>query len=137
DTVKFPDDADNLRYDPATKRVYIGYGDGAIGVIDATTNKRLAENFELGVHPESFQLEQKGPRIFAQRLPELAASLGKSMKEFRKATAESDHPTAATQTPPAAAARTCASCRTPLDADWTHCPRCGSPATAPTTAARP
>src|SRR6266852_5369371 len=63
DTIKFPDDADNMRYDPAAKRVYVGYGDGAIGVFDATTNKRL-EDYPLGVHPESFQLEQKGPRIF-------------------------------------------------------------------------
>src|SRR6202023_337949 len=30
DTVKFAEDADQLRYDPVTKRVYVGYGDGAI-----------------------------------------------------------------------------------------------------------
>lgn len=64
DTVKFPDDADQLRYDPATKRVYVGYGDGAIGMFDAATNKRIEGDFELGAHPESFQLEEKGPRIF-------------------------------------------------------------------------
>jgi DNA-binding beta-propeller fold protein YncE len=64
DTVKFSDDADQLRYDPITKRVYVGYGDGAIGVFDATTNKRLEGDFELGAHPESFQLGQKGSRIF-------------------------------------------------------------------------
>ncbi len=64
DTVKFPDDADQLRYDPATKRVYVGYGDGAIGMFDATTNKKLDGDFELGAHPESFQLEEKGSRIF-------------------------------------------------------------------------
>jgi DNA-binding beta-propeller fold protein YncE len=64
DTVKFPDDADQLRYDPVTKRVYVGYGDGAIGVFDATTDKRIEGDFELGAHPESFQLEEKGPRIF-------------------------------------------------------------------------
>ena len=64
DTVKFSDDADQLRYDPATKRVYVGYGDGAIGMFDATTNKRIEGDFELGAHPESFQLEEKGPRIF-------------------------------------------------------------------------
>ncbi len=63
DTIKFPDDADNMRYDPAAKRVYVGYGEGAIGVFDANTNKRI-EDYQLGVHPESFQLEQKGPRIF-------------------------------------------------------------------------
>jgi DNA-binding beta-propeller fold protein YncE len=64
DTVKFSDDADQLRYDPITKRVYVGYGDGAIGMFDARTNKRLEGDFELGAHPESFQLEQKGSRIF-------------------------------------------------------------------------
>jgi DNA-binding beta-propeller fold protein YncE len=64
DTVKFSDDADQLRYDPATKRVYVGFGDGAIGMFDATTNKRIEGDFELGAHPESFQLEQRGPRIF-------------------------------------------------------------------------
>jgi DNA-binding beta-propeller fold protein YncE len=64
DTVKFPDDADQLRYDAVTKRVYVGYGDGAIGMFDAATNKRIESDFELGAHPESFQLEEKGPRIF-------------------------------------------------------------------------
>src|SRR5258708_14100041 len=63
DTIKFPDDADNMRYDPVAKRVYVGYGDGAIGVFDATTNKRL-EDYSLGAPPESFQLEQKGPTNF-------------------------------------------------------------------------
>jgi DNA-binding beta-propeller fold protein YncE len=63
-TVKFADDADQLRFDPVSKRVYVGYGDGAIGMFDATTNKRIEGDFELGAHPESFQLEEKGPRIF-------------------------------------------------------------------------
>lgn len=66
DTVKFSDDADQLRYDPVAKRVYVGYGDGdesAIGVFDATTDKKL-EDFKLSAHPESFQLEEHGPRIF-------------------------------------------------------------------------
>lgn len=64
DTVKFPDDADQLRYDPKTKRVYVGYGDGAIGAFDAARGKRIEGDFELGAHPESFQLEEKGSRIF-------------------------------------------------------------------------
>lgn len=67
DTVKFSDDADQLRYDPVTKRVYVAYGDdaeSAIGVFDATTDKRLENDFKLDAHPESFQLETKGPRIF-------------------------------------------------------------------------
>jgi DNA-binding beta-propeller fold protein YncE len=64
DTVKFPDDADQLGYDPLTKRVHVGYGEGATGMFDATSNERIEGDFELGAHPESFQLEQKGPRIF-------------------------------------------------------------------------
>jgi len=65
-TIDFRDDADNLRYDPASKLVYLGYGDGdsaAIAVIDATTNQRQQE-FKVGAHPESFQLETSGPNIF-------------------------------------------------------------------------
>ena len=64
DTLNFSDDADQLRYDPVAKRVYVGYGEGAIGVFDATTNKKIGEDFEVGAHPESFQLEEKGPKIF-------------------------------------------------------------------------
>jgi DNA-binding beta-propeller fold protein YncE len=66
-SLDFHDDADNLRYDSAEKRVYVGYGDdetAAIAMIDATTNKRLEEEFKLGAHPESFQLEMSGSRIF-------------------------------------------------------------------------
>ncbi len=62
--VKFSDDADQVRYDSARHRIYVGYADGAIGTIDALTNKIAEEKYELGAHPESFQLEQEGPRIF-------------------------------------------------------------------------
>jgi DNA-binding beta-propeller fold protein YncE len=66
DTIEFHADCDNLRYDPSDKRVYVGFGDGptaGIGVIDPATDKRVGE-FTLGVHPESFQLERSGTRIF-------------------------------------------------------------------------
>lgn len=72
-TIDFHGDADNLRYDPAEKRVYVGYGDdetAAIGMVDATTNKRLDEEFKTGAHPESFQLETSGPSIYVN-LPDL------------------------------------------------------------------
>ena len=72
-TVDFGDDVDNLRYDAATNRVYVGYGDektGAIGIVDAATNKRLEEEYKLGAHPESFQLETSGSRIFVN-VPDL------------------------------------------------------------------
>ena len=57
-------DPDNLRYDAANKRVYLGYGEGAIAAIDAATNGRVGTDFKFKAHPEGFQLEQNGPRIF-------------------------------------------------------------------------
>src|SRR3989475_7115261 len=70
--IDFHSDVDNLRYDAANKRVYVGYGEdetGAIGAVDAT-NERLDEEYKLGAHPESFQLETSGPNIYAN-LPDL------------------------------------------------------------------
>jgi hypothetical protein len=45
----------------------VGYGEdegSAIGVVDAVTNKRLDDAGKLDSHPESFQIESSGPRIF-------------------------------------------------------------------------
>jgi hypothetical protein len=73
-TVDFEGGADNLRYDAANQRVYVGCGDdeknGAIAAIDAVTNKRLDETYKLGGEPESFQLEKAGPNIYVN-VPEL------------------------------------------------------------------
>ncbi len=71
--IDFGGDVDNLRYDPAAKRVYAGYGEdetGAIGVVDGSTNERIGEDYKLGAHPESFQLEADGPNIYVN-LPDL------------------------------------------------------------------
>jgi len=56
-------DADNLRFDATTKLVWLGYGDGAMAIIDPAALKVLA-TVKLAAHPESFQLEKQGPRIF-------------------------------------------------------------------------
>ncbi len=57
------EDADNVRFDAKAGRVYLGYGDGALGVIDPKAMK-LVKSIPLPKHPESFQLESAGPRIF-------------------------------------------------------------------------
>lgn len=62
-SVKFSDDADNVRYDAGARRVYVGYGGGALGVLDAATADHLGD-IKLDGHPESFQLEKSGRRIF-------------------------------------------------------------------------
>src|ERR1700686_4281361 len=72
-SIDFGDDVDNLRYDAAEKRLYVGYGDektGAIGMVDAATNKRMDDVAKLGAHPESFQLSGSSPHIYGN-LPEL------------------------------------------------------------------
>lgn len=67
-TLDFGKGPDNLRYAPLAKKIYVGYGEhetGAIGIIDATTYERLSGDYKLGGgHPESFQLESSGPKIF-------------------------------------------------------------------------
>ena len=57
------EDADNLRYDAQASKVYVGYGSGALRALDATTGAS-AGDIALPGHPESFQLEKSGTRIF-------------------------------------------------------------------------
>jgi DNA-binding beta-propeller fold protein YncE len=64
--VELGEDPDNIRYDPASGRAYVGYGTGdrsALGVIDVDKGAKVAD-IELSGHPESFQLESDGNRIF-------------------------------------------------------------------------
>jgi DNA-binding beta-propeller fold protein YncE len=56
-------DADNLRYDASAGELYLGYGEGAIGLLDSS-NLKLVASMPVGGHPESFRLEGQGPRIF-------------------------------------------------------------------------
>jgi hypothetical protein len=67
-TVDIGEDADNVRYDPAEKRVYVAYGGdegGGIAVIDAAIGKRLDDVAKLDAHPESFQIAASKPVIYA------------------------------------------------------------------------
>jgi DNA-binding beta-propeller fold protein YncE len=57
------DDADNIRVDPATNAVLVGYGAGAIAQIDPITRKKTAD-IPLGAHPEGFQLAAGTNQIF-------------------------------------------------------------------------
>jgi YVTN family beta-propeller protein len=61
-TLDYGEDADNLRYDSDHKRIYVGYGNGALAEMDQDGNK--ANEIKLDAHPESFQLEKDSPRIY-------------------------------------------------------------------------
>jgi DNA-binding beta-propeller fold protein YncE len=72
-TVKFPDDADNIRYDARSNGVIVGYagakqlrkreeGTGGLGFLDS--NGKKTGDIVIDAHPESFQLEEVGTRLF-------------------------------------------------------------------------
>src|SRR5712691_3592968 len=75
-TVKLSSDSDNVRYDARAKHIVVGYGgekflagkisrpggDGALAILDLT-GKKVGE-IPMDAHPESFQLEKAGTRVF-------------------------------------------------------------------------
>jgi YVTN family beta-propeller protein len=62
-SIKLAGDADNVRYDSIAKIIYVGYGEGGIAGIDATTFK-LITDIKLSGHPESFQIDQAAKKIY-------------------------------------------------------------------------
>jgi len=65
------DDADNVRLDSPANQIIVGYGSGGLAVIDPTSSKKVAD-IPLSVHPEGFQLEPGGNRIWVN-LPKTQA----------------------------------------------------------------
>lgn len=61
-TLEYGDDADNLRYEATKQHIYVGFGSGGLGEFD-TDGQKISET-KLDGHPESFQLEKSGPKIY-------------------------------------------------------------------------
>jgi DNA-binding beta-propeller fold protein YncE len=61
--LNFEDDADNVRYEDTTKRIYVGFGSGGIAIVNAQDGKQI-RSIKLSGHPEAFELEKNGRRIF-------------------------------------------------------------------------
>ncbi len=62
-TLHLAGDADNVRYNASTGKIYVGYGNGGIAVIDAASHKQTGD-VKLSAHPESFQLDQKNNLLY-------------------------------------------------------------------------
>jgi DNA-binding beta-propeller fold protein YncE len=60
--IELGDDADNVRIDRTRKQVLVGYGNGAIAIIDPTT--RAKGEYRLRGHPEGFQIDGTGTQLF-------------------------------------------------------------------------
>ena len=61
--IELGDDADNVRIDTARKRVLVGYGKGALAVIDPINLLKIAD-IRLKAHPERFQIDETGTEVF-------------------------------------------------------------------------
>jgi DNA-binding beta-propeller fold protein YncE len=61
--IELGDDADNIRIDRDRKQVLVGYGKGAIAIIDPATRTKGAE-YRLRGHPEGFQIDGTGTQLF-------------------------------------------------------------------------
>jgi sec-independent protein translocase protein TatA len=65
----------------------------------------------------------------AKKLPEIANSLGRGIKEFQKGLSGVQEPPPESNSATAIlpAAPTCAACKATLQSGWSHCPHCGAP----------
>jgi DNA-binding beta-propeller fold protein YncE len=96
------DDADNVRYDAAARKVWVGYGKGALRALDPATGES-AGDIKLAGHPESFQLETRGARVFvnvpaARQVAVVDRTKGAVVARWNLAGAESNYPMALDET---------------------------------------
>lgn len=63
-TIQLSSDADDVRYDSAHEKIYVGYGEGGIAIIDAGTKKQTGD-IKLPAHAEGFQVDLTSGRIWA------------------------------------------------------------------------
>jgi hypothetical protein len=57
------DDADNVRVDPKTGQVVVGYGSGALAIVDPA-RRVVVRIIALAAHPEGFQIDGESRRAF-------------------------------------------------------------------------
>ncbi len=61
--VELNDDADNVRFDPGTRSLFIGYGIGGLAVLDPVAESVL-RTAKLSAHPEGFQIDPEAGRAY-------------------------------------------------------------------------
>ena len=62
-SVSLGDDADDARVDPKTGQVVVGYGSGALAVLDPA-RRAVVRTIKLNAHPEGFQIDGEGRKAF-------------------------------------------------------------------------
>jgi YVTN family beta-propeller protein len=61
--IELGSDADNVRVDAAANRIFVGYGSGAMAVIDPATRSKIGD-IPVKAHPEGFQIDPDTGQIF-------------------------------------------------------------------------
>jgi YVTN family beta-propeller protein len=61
--IELGSDADNVRVDTAANRIFIGYGSGALAVIDPAARSKVGD-IPVKAHPEGFQIDPDTSQIF-------------------------------------------------------------------------
>lgn len=97
-TLHLSSDADDVRYDPSSRVIYVGYGQGGIALIDAITHQEVG-TIALPVHPESFQFDASAHNIYVNlpdaRLVGVADLVHRTLtKRWRRLIPESNFPMA-------------------------------------------
>jgi DNA-binding beta-propeller fold protein YncE len=100
--LRLGDDADNIRVDARAHQVVIGYGKGALAIVDAGSAQKTG-GIHLPAHPESFQLEKAGPRIFvnvpdARQVAVVDRSTGQQVGAWKLPDARGNFPMALDET---------------------------------------
>jgi hypothetical protein len=62
-SVPLGEDADNIRIDPGNQIAIVGYGNGGLAIVD-TAHQALRRSIALPAHPESFELDPHGSRVY-------------------------------------------------------------------------
>ena len=60
------EDADNVRVEAHTGRLFVGYGGGGLAIVE---KGKVVAKIPLSGHPEAFELETKGTRVFVNVPP--------------------------------------------------------------------
>ncbi|MGH8140415.1 MAG: YncE family protein [Steroidobacteraceae bacterium] len=101
-TIALADDADNVRIEEGTHRVWVGYGGGALAIIDANSRRKTAD-IPLSGHPESFRLVASGSEIYvnvpgAGEIVVVDRATNKPVKSWKTGDLRSNYPLALDET---------------------------------------
>lgn len=96
--IELGNDADNIRLDPRSGRLFVGYGDGGLAVLDPAS-RAVASRAKLPAHPEGFQIDPVARRAFvnvpeARQVAVLDLDTGRQVANWRVAGLRGNFPMA-------------------------------------------